>query len=97
MTMMAMVSLASPISPEMTAAARSTRIMKSVNWSANMRRGVRRFPSVISFGPTAARRRCTSCASNPCGVLRSASNTASTDIWCQGRAVSGAADARGDS
>jgi hypothetical protein len=39
------------MNPEITAAASGTMIMKSVNWSASMRYGLRFSPSSIAFGP----------------------------------------------
>jgi hypothetical protein len=51
MTTMAMESWGSPTRPAMTAAARSTRIMKSVNWPASMSQGERRAPSASALAP----------------------------------------------
>ena len=50
-TSIAIVSTTSPMNPEITAAASSTMIMKSVNWSASIRHGLRFSPSLIAFGP----------------------------------------------
>ena len=50
-TTIAAVSAASPIMPAMTAAAIRTIIMKSLNWSRNIPRGVFFFTSFSSFGP----------------------------------------------
>ncbi len=50
-TTIAIVSMTSPMNPEITAAATSTMIMKSVNWSASIRHGLRFSPSLIAFGP----------------------------------------------
>jgi len=47
----ATASFASPITPETTAAARSTMIIKSLNWSMNIQREVRPFPSASTLGP----------------------------------------------
>ena len=56
MTMMAIVSAASPSAPASTAAAISTTIMKSLNWSRNIASSVRLLFSTSSFGPWAASR-----------------------------------------
>ena len=50
-TTIATVSMTSPMNPEITAAASSTMIMKSVNWSASMRHALRFSPSLIALGP----------------------------------------------
>jgi hypothetical protein len=51
MAMTTMVSVTSPIRPEMTAAAISTRIMKSANWARKIPRTERVLASAISLGP----------------------------------------------
>ncbi len=65
MTTMAMASCGSPTAPATAAAARSTTIMKSVNWLASIRQGERRSPSASSFGPCCAMRRCASPLPSP--------------------------------
>ncbi len=50
-TRMTMLSSGSPIRAEMAAATISTTIMKSVNWPASIRSGLRRACSRIAFGP----------------------------------------------
>ena len=55
-TMIAMVSSISPMKPEITAAASSTRIMKSANWPARIPGSVRGAASMMALGPVVASR-----------------------------------------
>ena len=82
-TTMAMVSAASPSTPATTAAAISTRIMKSLNWSRNIASSVRLPFSTSSFGPCAASRAAASAALEP---LRRASRAPRRPRRGRGRA-----------
>ena len=80
---MAMVSEGSPTMPETTAAAISTRIMKSENWSSSMRAGERRRPSGRAFGPCFAKRASASARGSPCGTAARAASASSVVRVCQ--------------
>jgi hypothetical protein len=74
-TMMIMVSVGSPMTPEMRAATISTRIMKSRNWSRNIIASVFFFFSISSLGPYRNRRRSASAGARPCSDVPSSAMT----------------------
>ena len=84
-TTIAIASWGSPITPETTAAARSTRIMKSRSWLPSSARGERRLVSAISLPPYSARRRAASSLDSPRSTsLESLSATSVAERACHG-------------
>ncbi len=84
-TRMAILSTGSPISPEIRAAASSTRIMKSLNWPSSIASGERRRPSTIWFGPCSSSRVRARSGRRPVSAsLSSRATAASVFSRCQG-------------